>query len=74
VEATTTDRLLRLYHNEAITHTGDTIAAQIFAGNDISNSLINLPKQARITAGRDIVNLYFQGQNVAAGDTTTISA
>lgn len=74
VDITTSDTLLRLYHNEVSTHAGDLTAAEIYAGGDIANSVINLAKQARITAGRDIVNLYFTGQNTAAADTTTITA
>ncbi|WP_421848891.1 filamentous haemagglutinin family protein [Novosphingobium sp.] len=74
VDITTSDTLLRLYHNEASTHAGDHTAAEIYAGGDIANSVINLAKQARITAGRDIVNLYFTGQNTSAADTTTITA
>lgn len=73
-DITTSDYLLRLYHNEQTTHAGDTTAAEIFAGGDITNSVINLAKQSRITAGRDIVNLYFTGQNSSASDTTTITA
>ncbi|MBX9884645.1 MAG: filamentous hemagglutinin family protein, partial [Novosphingobium sp.] len=74
VDVTTSDTLLRLYHNEVSTHAGDPTAAEIYAGGDISNSLINLAKQSRITAGRNIVNLYFTGQNTAASNTTTITA
>ncbi|WP_432787601.1 filamentous haemagglutinin family protein [Novosphingobium rhizosphaerae] len=74
VDVTTSDHLLRLYHNEATTHAGDSAPVEIYAGNDLSNSLINVAKQARIAAGRDIANLYFTGQNVAASDTTTITA
>lgn len=74
VDVTTSDRLLRLYHNETSTHAGDSSAVEIFAGNDISDSLINVAKQARIAAGRDIANLYFTGQNAGSGDTTTITA
>ncbi len=74
VDITTSDALLRLYHNEVSTHAGDPTAAEIFAGGDIANSVINLAKQARIAAGRDIVNLYFTGQNTAASNTTTITA
>jgi filamentous hemagglutinin family protein len=74
VDVTTSDHLLRLYHNEATTHLGDSAPVEVFAGNDLANSVINVAKQARIAAGRDIANLYFTGQNVGAGDTTTITA
>lgn len=74
IEATTNEILLRLYHNQNTTHAGDTDPVRIFAGGDISGSLINLPKAAQITAGRDIVNLIFTGQNANAQDTTLISA
>lgn len=74
VDVSTSDHLLRLYHNENATHAGDTTPIEIFAGNNISNSLINVPKQARIHAGNDIVNLTFTGQNLLASDITLISA
>lgn len=74
VEQTTSEYLLRLYHNENLTHAGDTDPIRIFAGRDITQSLINLPKAAQIVAGRDISNLYFTGQNANAQDTTVISA
>lgn len=74
IQQTTSEYLLRLYHNEQLTHAGDTDPVRIFAGRDISQSLINLPKAAQITAGRDITNLIFTGQNANAQDTTLISA
>jgi hypothetical protein len=74
IQATTSEYLLRLYHNEKTTHAGDIDPVRIFAGGDISNSLINLPKAAQIIAGRDITNLVFTGQNANAQDTTLISA
>lgn len=74
IQQTTSEYLLRLYHNENLTHAGDTDPVRIFAGRDISRSLINLPKAAQITAGRDIVNLIFTGQNANVQDTTLISA
>ena len=74
VDATTSAALLRLYHNQNLTHAADTSSIVIAAGNDITNSLINVPKQAQIFAGRDIVDLYFTGQNNTAADTTIVSA
>jgi len=71
---TTTDRLLRLYHNEATTHAGDAAPILIHAGNDLAASLINVPKAALISAGRDVVDLFFAGQNANASDTTIVSA
>jgi len=71
---TTSDYLLRLYHNQNTTHAGDTAPVLIHAGNDLSSSLINLPKAALISAGRDISDLFFTGQNANAADTTVISA
>jgi len=74
VEPTTSEYLLRLYHNENTTHAGDTDPVRIFAGGDITQSLINLPKAAQIIAGGDISNLFFTGQNANAQDTTLVSA
>lgn len=78
VGPTTPDYLLRLYHYTSaarpLLHSGDTAAVEIHAGNDIDNSLINVPKAALISAGRDVSNLYFTGQNANATDTTVVSA
>lgn len=71
---TYSDALRRTLHNARITHLGDVTPARIFAGNSITNVTLNLPKQARVSAGLDIINLYFEGQNVAASDATRISA
>jgi hypothetical protein len=71
---TTSDATLRLYHNQRPTHAGDPEPARIYAEGSISTSVISLPKQARIGAGLDLVDIYFVGQNVAASDVTRITA
>ena len=71
---TTSDAILRLYHNQQTTHAGDVDPARIYADGSISRSAISLPKQARIGAGLDLVDFYFVGQNVSASDVTRISA
>lgn len=71
--ATTADEL-RLQHSQFITHAGDAEPVRIHTEGSIDSGAIFLPKQARITAGGDIVDLFFQGQNVTAGDTTRIRA
>jgi filamentous hemagglutinin len=55
-------------------HTGDTSPALITAGRDIDDLRLTVPKAAQISAGRDIVNLVYAGQNIAASDTTLITA
>jgi filamentous hemagglutinin family protein len=71
---TLTDADLRLLHNQRTTHLGDPEPVRIFAAGSIVNSVFNLAKQARIGAGLDIVDMYFQGQNVEASDVTRITA
>jgi filamentous hemagglutinin family protein len=55
-------------------HTVDANPALVAAGRDIDNLRLSIPKAAQIYAGRDIVNLVYSGQNIAAGNTTLISA
>ena len=74
VDPSTPQSLLYLYHDQAILHAGDTNPVRVYAGVDISTSLINVPKAAQVIAGRDISNLYFTGQNVQATDTTVVQA
>ncbi len=69
-----TDVQLRAQHNQRITHAGDPDPIQIFTNGDITNSAIFLPKQARITAGGDITDLFFNGQNLSPDDVTRIRA
>ena len=51
---------------------------RITAGNDIGTStsglILSVPKQARVDAGRDIINMMFFGQNLSANDITRIVA
>ena len=78
VLSSTNDVVLRLQHNAKTTHVGDVTPNRIVAGGDIGGALtgaiLSMAKQTRITAGRDIVNMVFLGQNVAAGDVTRITA
>jgi filamentous hemagglutinin family protein len=55
-------------------HAGDTNPALVAAGRDINDLRLTIPKAAQISAGRDILNLVYNGQNIAASDTTLITA
>ena len=70
----TSDADLRALHNRRITHLNNPVPVQILAAGSIEQAVLNLPKQAQIHAGGDIVNMSFQGQNVSPGDVTRISA
>ena len=65
---------LAAMHNSTPTHAGDDVPNRIYAGSDILDLTVETPKQARIGAGRDIINMVFFGQNLAAGDITRITA
>lgn len=64
----------RLDHNRRPTHLGDIQPARIYTDGSIRNAFLSLPKQARISAGGDIVDLAFRGQNLIDGDVTRITA
>lgn len=70
----TTDAELRLYHNERPTHAADAEPARIYAAESIVGVTLSLPKQARIGAGEDIVDMVYFGQNVRDSDVTRITA
>lgn len=70
----TSDRFLRLFHNERITHLGDPDPSRIYTDGSILTAYLSLAEQARIGAGRDLVDVYFSGQNVSASDVTRIVA
>lgn len=70
----TSDADRRAYHNPNITHANDTTPARIAVGGDLIDLTLFLPKQGRISAGRDIINMVFTGQNLAAEDVTRITA
>jgi hypothetical protein len=75
MEKTTIDSLFaNSAHAATPVHTGDDQHVTITAGGNIEDIGFGLPKQAVITAGEDIRNLSYVGQNVAAGDTTVIQA
>jgi hypothetical protein len=57
-----------------VIHAGDTNPALITAGQDIVQLELSIPKAADVVAGRDILDLQYSGQNIAASDTTFISA
>nr|WP_319395362.1 filamentous haemagglutinin family protein [uncultured Desulfobacter sp.] len=60
--------------NSSVIHEADYTTAVISAGNDILNIQLYIPKSATITAGRDIGNMSYTGQNLRASDVTTIFA
>lgn len=70
----TSDADRRAYHNQAITHANDKTPARIAVGGDLTDLTLFLSKQGRISAGRDIINMVFTGQNVGSEDVTRITA
>ena len=68
------DAVQRLIHDRNITHIDDDRPALIYAGGSMSNVQLSLPKAARINAGLDLVNFYFEGQNLRPTDVTSIVA
>ena len=71
---TTSNQFGGLATFQGVIHTGDAQPALITAGRDINGLFLDIPKAAQIYAGRDIVNLGYQGQNIATTDTTLITA
>jgi hypothetical protein len=71
---TTSNQFGGLATFQGVIHTGDTQPALITAGRDINDLFLDIPKTAQIAAGRDIVNLGYQGQNVATTDNTLVTA
>jgi filamentous hemagglutinin len=61
-------------HDPSLLHFGDPNPVEIRAGGDIRNLALLLPKRAEITAGQDIRDIYYFGQNVAEGDVSLIRA
>ncbi|HUI66752.1 MAG TPA: filamentous hemagglutinin family protein [Nitrospirota bacterium] len=55
-------------------HTGDPTAIEIHADRDITGLNLMLPKKAEVTAGRDITNITYEGQNIAPDDISMIQA
>ena len=72
--SSTTEPVLRTYHNSTPTHLGQTTPNRIYAGRDIIDMILSTPMQTRIGAGRDIVDMMFFGQNLASTDVTRIVA
>jgi hypothetical protein len=61
-------------HAESPVHEDDPVTIMVQAGRDIKNLQLSLPKKAEISAGRDIRDIYYFGQNVNMGDLTQIKA
>ena len=55
-------------------HKNDNAAVEVEAGQDIENLRLYLPKKAVITAGRDILDIFYFGQNINIGDVSVMSA
>ncbi len=69
---------LKRQHSSPPLHADDHEPVYISAGGDIGNKdaglSLSLPKQARVFAGRDIVNMIFLGQNLDPSDMTRVVA
>ncbi len=61
-------------HNSAITHLNNAEPVRIAAGGDALDLILSLPKQARISAGRDIINMMLFSQNISSTDITRVTA
>ncbi|MDF0491401.1 filamentous hemagglutinin family protein [Sphingomonas sp. H39-1-10] len=74
VTTATTATELRNQHSQLLTHLGDDEPIRIYTLGSIDNAVIFAAKQARVSAGGDIVDLFFQGQNLTATDISRVWA
>jgi filamentous hemagglutinin family protein len=74
IQPDTNSTVLASYHDSTPIHLGDTTPNRIYAGGDITDVTLSTPKQTRIGAGLDIVNMVFVGQNLLSSDITRIVA
>lgn len=56
-------------HAKELLHVNDGARVQVLSGADIRNLDFILPKPAVLTAGRDISNVFFKGQNLRGSET-----
>lgn len=69
-----TDATRRLYHYNVFAETRDSAPVRIAVGGDLNGLTLYAPKQARVSADGDILNMIFVGQNLSGGDATRIIA
>lgn len=74
IQPNTNATVLASLHDATPVHTGDLTPNRIYAGRDINDLILSTPKQTRIGAGRDIINMVFVGQNLLTSDITRIVA
>jgi hypothetical protein len=55
-------------------HSGDDVPIVIHADGDIRDMIYYLPKKAEVTAGRDIIDIIYEGQNINPDDVSMIQA
>ncbi len=55
-------------------HANDKTSIVVSAGRDISNLMLFFPKEANVTAGGNISDIYYSGHNNSADDVTIIKA
>jgi filamentous hemagglutinin family protein len=70
----TPQAIRQTFHNSTPTHVDDPYPVRIDAGGDLLDMIVSVPKQARIWAGQDIINMMFFGQNLLPTDITRIVA
>ncbi len=61
-------------HAPSPVHTNDAVPVMISAGRDIVDAVLTLPKMATVTAGRNIQDITYDGQNIGSNDVTAIVA
>ncbi len=71
---TTSDAARRLFHNPRTTHAGDAEPVRIAVEGAIDQLALATPKATRISAGGDLIDTVFIGQNLAPTDVTRITA
>ncbi len=61
-------------HSDTLIRRDDYTSAVFYAGNDIRDIQLAVPKAAVLTAGRDIANIKYIGQNIHETDSTVFYA
>jgi len=70
----TSDFDRRLLHNRSLTHLGDAEPVRIAVDGSIDKLTLSTPKATRLSAGVDLIDTVFIGQNLTATDVTRITA